>query len=111
MKKTETYMRAVRAGMGVLKECQRCLFTEDIANIPAIGQCNYCDLQDALKAKANPNDWEPILTKIKEKGRGKQYDCLIGVSGGEDSSVLLWLAVYAWNLRPLVIHFNNRTNR
>lgn len=112
MKKTETYMRAVRHGIGILRECPRCLFTEDIAKIPSDGgQCNYCDLQDALKLKANPADWDDIVAKIKAKGRGKQYDCLIGISGGEDSSILLWMAVNAWNLRPLVIHFNNRANR
>lgn len=105
-------MRAVHDGLGVLKECPRCLFTSAIADIPEDGgQCNYCDLQDALKAKANPDDFEKILATIKEKGRGKQYDCLIGISGGEDSSILLWLAVNAWGLHPLVIHFNNRTNR
>lgn len=112
MKKTETYMRAVRQGIGILRECPRCLFTEDIAKIPSDGgQCNYCDLQDALKLKANPADWDDIVANIKAKGRGKQYDCLIGISGGEDSSILLWMAVNAWNLRPLVIHFNNRANR
>ena len=94
-----------------MKECPRCLFTDDIAIIPESGQCNYCDLQDAQKAAANFKDWPGVLQKIKDKGRGKQYDCLIGISGGEDSSVLLYLAVVSWGLRPLVIHFDNRTNR
>lgn len=93
-----------------LKECPRCLFTEDIAKIGEI-QCEYCDLQDHLALNSNPIEWEDILAKIKKKGKGKNYDCLIGISGGEDSSILLFSAVATWGLRPLVIHFNNRTNR
>jgi hypothetical protein len=96
--------------MTEIKECPRCLFTSDIAVIGE-KQCNYCDLQDQLRANANPGDWPIILREIKAKGERKQYDCLIGISGGEDSSVLLYLSVVVWGLRPLVIHFNNRTNR
>lgn len=107
MKTSTLTMKDIRQ----LRECPRCLFTEDIADIPLHGQCNYCDLQDQLRASANYDDWEPLLKKIKSKGNGEQYDCLIGISGGEDSSVLLYLAVKVWGLRPLVIHFNNRTNR
>ena len=93
-----------------LKECPRCLFTSDIATIGE-HQCNYCDLQDKLRANARAEDWEPILKKIKEAGKGKQYDCLVGISGGEDSSIMLYMATKVWGLRPLVIHFNNRWNR
>jgi hypothetical protein len=87
------------------------MFTEDIATIPLNGQCNYCDLQDQLRESADPEDWHEVLADIKHEGQKKQYDCLVGISGGEDSSVLLFLAVQVWGLRPLVIHFNNRTNR
>lgn len=92
-------------------ECPRCLFTSDIANVPINGQCEYCDLQDKLRSNARPDDFAPILNKIKKSGKAKTYDCLVGISGGEDSSVLLYMAVKIWGLRPLVIHFNNRTNR
>ena len=93
-------------------ECSRCLFTSDIAKINLeTKQCEYCELQDKLRANANPEDLLPMLTQIREAGKGKQYDCLIGISGGEDSSVLLFMAVRIWGLRPLVIHFNNRWNR
>jgi len=94
----------------MINECPRCLFTSDIATIGE-HQCNYCDLQDKQSATTNPDDWPLLLREIKEKGERKQYDCLIGISGGEDSSVLLYLAVKVWKLRPLVVHFNNRTNR
>jgi|SRR5688572_2099290 len=92
-------------------ECKICLFDSSIAKIHEDGICEYCKLQDELRKNADPNAWPGVLQDIKEKGVNKQYDCLIGISGGEDSSVLLYLAVKVWNLRPLVIHFNNRTNR
>jgi hypothetical protein len=100
-----------RVDESIFIECSTCLFNSSFVKIHDDGECEYCKLQRTLKSKANPEDWENILQQIKDKGNGKKYDCLIGISGGEDSSVLLWLAVYEWNLRPLVIHFNNRTNR
>jgi hypothetical protein len=93
-----------------LTECATCLFTSDIAKMHDDGECEYCKLQTQLRdQKREP--WDHVVHRIKEKGKGKQYDCLIGISGGEDSSCLLYMAVKAWGLRPLVIHFNNRTNR
>jgi hypothetical protein len=92
-----------------MRECPRCLFTEDIATIGK-DQCNYCDLHDQLESRANPADLAPIVDRIKRKGRNKQYDCLIGISGGLDSSVLLYWAVVNAGLRPLVVHFDNGWN-
>lgn len=92
-------------------ECKICLFDDSIAELNKEGVCEYCLLQDKLRVESREEDWQPILKKIKKKGEGKRHDCLIGISGGEDSSVLLYSAVKVWNLRPLVIHFNNRTNR
>lgn len=93
-------------------ECKTCLFDWKIAKInDETGVCEYCSLQEKLKQNADPAKLNPMLEKIKKSGKGKQYDCLVGISGGEDSSVLLYLAVKVWGLRPLVIHFNNRMNR
>jgi hypothetical protein len=74
------------------------------------GECEYCKLHYAQRDQAR-DPWDKVLARIKKKGKGRKYDCLIGVSGGEDSSVLLYLAVKVWNLRVLVLHINNRTNR
>lgn len=93
------------------EECITCLFTSEIAEIHSDGECNYCKLQAKLRASANPDDWPKVLAEIKRKGKGRKYDALVGISGGEDSSVLLYNAVKVWGLRCLVIHFNNRTNR
>lgn len=91
-------------------ECSICLFDSSIAKLDENGVCEYCHLQRALKEQAR-EPWEDVLYKIRKKGDGRKYDCLVGISGGEDSSVLLYLAVKVWKLRVLVLHINNRTNR
>ncbi len=91
-----------------MKTCNRCLFDETIAKISESGQCEYCDLHDKLEKQAKPELWNKILRKIKkQKGR---YNCVMGISGGIDSSTLLYMAVREWKLRPLVIHFDNHEN-
>ncbi|MDP1534567.1 MAG: LPS biosynthesis protein, partial [Rubrivivax sp.] len=76
------------------------------------GVCNYCHQVDKLKAQygtgaAKGNDLlDAIFVDIKRTGRGKKYDCVIGVSGGTDSSYLLSLAVER-GLRPLAAHYDN----
>ena len=47
-----------------------------------------------------------LLSKVKEAGRGKKYDCILGLSGGLDSSYMLHLAVTEWGLRPYVYHID-----
>lgn len=91
--------------------CKECLFDSTVTTINAEGVCQMCELHYQQRESANSFDWVFKLNEIREKGEGKQYDCLIGISGGEDSSVLVYLAVKVWKLRPLVIHFNNRSNR
>jgi len=49
---------------------------------------------------------QKIITKIKKHGKGKKYDCLVGVSGGRDSSYTLLTAVKL-GLRPLAVTFDN----
>jgi len=90
-----------------MTECPRCLFTSDIAVIGE-HQCNYCDLHDELEARANPADLNKVLAKIRNPK--KKYDCIIGISGGLDSSTLLYAAVSKWGLNPLVIHYDNGWN-
>ena len=47
---------------------------------------------------------ETLIRKIKESGKGKKYDCIVGLSGGLDSTYMLHLAVKEWGLRPFVFH-------
>ena len=50
-----------------------------------------------------------MIRKIKASGKGKDYDCMIGLSGGVDSTYLA-LQAHKMGLRPLAIHFDNGWN-
>lgn len=75
------------------------------------GVCNFChDAQRELAlAEKNKPDLPKIIERIKRDGLGKQYDCLIGLSGGVDSSTLLHNAVKL-GLRPLCYSIDNGYN-
>lgn len=79
------------------------------------GICNYYD--DFLKAEkdhllngaAGKIALEKIIDKIKNDGKGKPYDCIIGLSGGVDSTYVAYLCK-VYELRPLAVHFDNGWN-
>lgn len=98
--------------------CSRCIL--DTNDYPEItfdkeGVCSVCHIYDdlALKTVKRGHDAEKALEsklqEIKLKGKGKEYDCLIGVSGGVDSTYLAWKAK-EWGLRPLILHVDNGWN-
>jgi tRNA(Ile)-lysidine synthase TilS/MesJ len=58
----------------------------------------------------SPGGLDNMIEAIKWHGRKKKYNCIMGISGGLDSSTLLYAAVRYWNLKPLVIHFDNNWN-
>ena len=99
--------------------CSRCVY--DNVNIPKIsfdkkGVCNYCQQIEELKVKYQTGltegeaMFEKIVEKIKIAGRNKPYDCVMGVSGGTDSSYMAYLAVEKYGLRPLAVHLDNTFN-
>lgn len=93
--------------------CNRCLITDEIPSAAIVdGICAYCRMHDRLEKQfpISQSQLERIVKRIKKVGRKNQYDCLIGISGGCDSSYLLYLAVKILRLRPLVVHFDNRWN-
>jgi N-acetyl sugar amidotransferase len=51
-----------------------------------------------------------LVTEIKRSGKGKDFDCILGLSGGVDSSYMLHLAVKKFGLRPLVFHVDGGWN-
>lgn len=75
------------------------------------GVSNYARIQQNLmhdfpQGEAGARNWEAQLKAIRLQGKGKTYDCIIGVSGGTDSSYLLHLAK-EWGLRPLAVNLDN----
>jgi N-acetyl sugar amidotransferase len=79
------------------------------------GICNYVQEYERMALMRIPPEGEgmkrleELIKKIKASGKGKDYDCVIGVSGGVDSSYLAYLAK-KWGLRPLAIHLDNGWN-
>jgi len=80
------------------------------------GVCDHCNTYyNDIEPNWNPNDkgWGEITNtahKIKEAGKGKDFDCIIGMSGGIDSSYLVYLAKEKLGLRPLVFHVDTGWN-
>jgi N-acetyl sugar amidotransferase len=75
------------------------------------GICNYSEMFDMYvkmypRGEVGLNAWNNWVKKIKKEGQNKKYDCIIGVSGGTDSSYLLYLAKF-YNLRPLAVNLDN----
>ncbi|MDA9313028.1 N-acetyl sugar amidotransferase [Vicingaceae bacterium] len=62
-----------------------------------------------IHGEAGRQKWLNTISKIKELGKGKKYDCIIGVSGGVDSTYIAYLVKEA-KLSPLVVHFDNGWN-
>jgi N-acetyl sugar amidotransferase len=72
--------------------------------------CNFCnELKTQFKKKSKNKSINYLVSEIKRNGKGKKYDCLIGVSGGVDSSYVLLKAIEL-GLRPLVVHLDNGWN-
>tara|TARA_B100002052_G_scaffold281196_1_gene289997 strand:- start:227 stop:1366 length:1140 start_codon:yes stop_codon:yes gene_type:complete len=76
------------------------------------GICNHCEKYEKkfLHIKENKkyleNKFQEEIQRVKKEGKNRKYDCLIGLSGGLDSSFLTYLA-WKNNLRTMIIHFDN----
>ncbi|MES2628599.1 MAG: N-acetyl sugar amidotransferase [Bacteroidota bacterium] len=79
------------------------------------GICNYYyEYKEAERTKVKTGEegrqtLREIAETIKKKGQGKPYDCIIGLSGGVDSTYVAWI-VKDLGLRPLAVHFDNGWN-
>jgi N-acetyl sugar amidotransferase len=75
-------------------------------------RCNYCKAavyrmkRQLLPFKARAKALESLVDRIKTEGKGKEYDCIIGVSGGIDSTTVAY-ETKRLGLRPLAVHFDN----
>lgn len=94
--------------------CSKCIMDDSDPDITfdEKGVCNHCrDYAERLKepaylAKKQPGAVDRLVNKIKKEGRRKRYDCIIGVSGGVDSTYTAYL-VKQLGLRPLAVHMDN----
>ena len=96
--------------------CKRCVMDTSAQEIifNADGNCNFCESmmsssQSTSIGSAYSYELKSLIEKVKANGTGKDYDCIIGVSGGVDSSWTLVQAV-KFGLRPLAVHMDNGWN-
>jgi N-acetyl sugar amidotransferase len=92
--------------------CANCVMDTTDSNIvfDSKGVCDHCN---TYKKKIEPfwntggkgkKELKNLVLKFKKEGQGKDFDCLMGMSGGIDSSYLLYKMVTEFGLRPLVFH-------
>lgn len=99
-----------------IRVCARCTYDETVPRISFddAGVCSYCDMHDKLSLEyptgaEGERRLSDLVEEIKKAGVGKKYDCVVGVSGGCDSSYLL-VRMVELGLRPLAAHFDNTWN-
>lgn len=98
----------------VYRQCVRCVMdTSDTEiNFDSNGFCNHCReyfgniSNGSYSVMLSDNKLKRIITKIKNSGKNKIYDCIVGVSGGEDSSYTAVL-LKKLGMRPLAVHMDN----
>jgi N-acetyl sugar amidotransferase len=99
-------------------ECTRCVMDDHAADITfdIEGRCNYCSEMLFKLSTYQPTDPQVLqesltrfVEQVRKDGRGKRYDCIVGVSGGADSAYALYLACKQ-GLRPLAVHMDNGWN-
>ena len=89
--------------------CTNCVMdtSDSLITFDENGMCDHChNFYENIKPNWHPDEkgaleLKKIVDEIKEAGKGKEFDCLIGVSGGVDSSYLLYYAKEVLGLRPL----------
>ena len=94
------------------KICKNCVMDTSDSKI-SFNDEGVCDHCQTFYAKILPN-WDTsekgeaklikLLDQIKKEGKNKDFDCIMGMSGGIDSSYLLYIMKEKYNLRPLVFH-------
>jgi N-acetyl sugar amidotransferase len=98
--------------------CTNCVMdTSDSAIVfDENGVCDHCH---GFKKDVAPNwkqgeegkaELRKLVEEIKRSGKGKDFDCILGLSGGLDSSFMLHLIVTEFGLRPLVFHVDGGWN-
>ncbi len=94
--------------------CNRCVVDNTIAGVVFNSKnvCNFCsEFLDRNNSFINQTKedqelkFNELISTIKESGKNKKYDCVVGVSGGVDSSWVLINAVKN-GLRPLAVHMD-----
>jgi N-acetyl sugar amidotransferase len=111
----EVSMDSVRSQSRDYQACRRCIMdrvSDPTITFDTTGLCSHCARYDRLasarllRGEAAREALTRLVGKIKQAGRGREYDCIVGVSGGVDSTYVAYL-VKSMGLRPLALHLDN----
>ncbi len=94
--------------------CKCCVMdtTDEEISFDSDGICMRCkEYKERIEpewnhGKGHERELAELIAAVKKSGEGKKYDCILGLSGGLDSSYMLHLAVKEWGLRPFVFHID-----
>ena len=92
--------------------CANCIMdtSDSTISFDERGWCDYCrNFHENIEPNWHPGEEgvreiTPLIEKIKREGAGRDHDCLIGISGGRDSSYVTYVAKEQFGLRPLMFH-------
>lgn len=98
--------------------CTNCVMdtTDSAITFDESGVCDHCrDFEQNVKPNWHYDEHgraqlAAMLDQIRAAGKGKDFDCILGLSGGLDSSYMLHLLVKEFGLRPLVFHVDGGWN-
>lgn len=90
------------------KMCTRCILPETTPGITfdEDNVCNYCRTYQNKTVKGEKLLLD-LLNESKERSKNNKYDCMIGVSGGRDSTFLMWKLAHDYKMRVLAVHYDN----
>lgn len=101
--------------MKQFQTCKRCVMDTSAPDISfdKTGYCNFCsDFFESLDQRqlgGRSEDRSKLIEKIKRDGKDREYDCIVGLSGGIDSAYVLYQSIKN-GLRPLAVHLDNGWN-
>ena len=92
--------------------CARCIMdhSDSQLKLDSLGLCEYCNNFDKMiepnwkNSIKNKKIFNSLSNKIKNEGHNKEFDCIIGLSGGLDSSYVAYIAKEKMGLKPLLFH-------
>lgn len=96
--------------------CTRCVMdnvADDTIVFEPNGTCNYCNYALSRKdtvyypTSEGKQKLGSMINLLKEEGKGKEFDCLMGLSGGLDSTYLAYFGAKEWGLRILAVHIDD----
>lgn len=97
--------------------CNKCVMdtTDPDITFNEVGVCNHCthyekQMDQLPKGKEAQDILNNLIEQIKKDGQSNEYDCIIGLSGGVDSTYVAYLVKEKFGLRPLAVHLDNGWN-